>query len=87
MTLINLTLFMCICINCRHISKCRIYSFIQTQHNISFPNKNRIFFNPPNTIIDISINKNHKNILLDWDLKECVSFVEEPGNWLKIDTK
>nr|YP_009395558.1 hypothetical protein [Vertebrata isogona]ARW64626.1 hypothetical protein [Vertebrata isogona] len=76
---------MCICINCRHISKCTVYSFIQKQHNNFFRNNNKMSFNPPNTIIHISINKNQKEILLDWDLKECVSFAEEPGNWLRRD--
>nr|YP_009122234.1 hypothetical protein [Vertebrata lanosa]AJH65992.1 hypothetical protein [Vertebrata lanosa] len=77
---------MCICINCKHINVCSVYSFIKEQHCSFFDNDNLISFNPPRTIIHVSINRNRNNTLLDWDLKECASFVEEPGNWLDLST-
>nr|YP_009396577.1 hypothetical protein [Vertebrata australis]ARW65763.1 hypothetical protein [Vertebrata australis] len=77
---------MCICINCRHINKCSIYTFIKHQHYSYCSSNSNKLFNPNDTIIYVSINKNQKNILLDWDLKECTSFVEKPGNWLTFNT-
>nr|ARW69293.1 hypothetical protein [Polysiphonia sp.] len=74
---------MCICINCRHINKCRTYKFIEKQH---YSNKKLIksLFTPIKTTIVITINKKNNKIFLDWDLKECSSFVEEPGYWLPL---
>nr|YP_009398425.1 hypothetical protein [Lophocladia kuetzingii]ARW67611.1 hypothetical protein [Lophocladia kuetzingii] len=73
---------MCICINCRHIHKCKMYAFIEEQHN----NKNRplqsILFSPNFTIINVNINKKDNILSLDWDLIECLSFIEKPGYWI-----
>nr|YP_009394519.1 hypothetical protein [Vertebrata thuyoides]ARW63081.1 hypothetical protein [Vertebrata thuyoides] len=73
---------MCICINCKHINKCSTYHFIKKQHDGFCFNKDSKLFNPPDTIISVNIYKNQTSIFLDWDLRECASFVEEPGNWL-----
>nr|YP_010851590.1 hypothetical protein Ycf34 [Echinothamnion hystrix]WGH14642.1 hypothetical protein Ycf34 [Echinothamnion hystrix] len=73
---------MCICINCRHIHRCKTYEFIEQQHNNHKIKQILNYFIPINTIIIVYINKKHVNIYLDWDLKECSSFVEKPGNWL-----
>nr|YP_009392026.1 hypothetical protein [Periphykon beckeri]ARW60374.1 hypothetical protein [Periphykon beckeri] len=73
---------MCICINCKHIHLCKTYEFIDKQHH---NNKNKQiinYFTPMNTIIIVNINKQNYSIYLDWDLQECSSFVEKPGNWL-----
>ena len=72
---------MCICINCRHIDYCTTYSFIRNQHE-EFSKNHKITFNPFNSIINVNVNKTKGQILIDWDLIECVSFVEKPGNWL-----
>nr|ARW60172.1 hypothetical protein [Laurencieae sp.] len=74
---------MCICINCRHIHNCITYKFIEKQHNKNkvLRNNNNSFI-PINTTININVNKNNEEILIDWDLVECLSFVEKPGNWL-----
>lgn len=71
---------MCICINCRHINKCSTYQFIEKQHNKSIISHN-ISFNPIGTIINANVNKKNSLIIIDWDLIECLSFVEKPGNW------
>nr|YP_010619636.1 hypothetical protein PN023_pgp128 [Tayloriella tenebrosa]WAX03649.1 hypothetical protein [Tayloriella tenebrosa] len=75
---------MCICINCRHIHLCKTYEFIEKQHLNDKASKKRNSFIPIKTMIIVRINKQHLNIYLDWDLKECSSFVEQPGNWISL---
>nr|YP_009393896.1 hypothetical protein [Polysiphonia sertularioides]ARW62458.1 hypothetical protein [Polysiphonia sertularioides] len=75
---------MCICINCRHMKICNIYHFIQKQHNYNkngIEKNSRIYFNPIDTTISVSLYTT--KALLDWDLKECSSFIEKPGNWFQ----
>lgn len=72
---------MCICINCRHIYKCQTYQFIEIQHGSKESRQSN--FIPVQTVIVVNINKQFDDLLLDWDLKECASFIEKPGNWLK----
>lgn len=72
---------MCICINCRHIHKCQTYQFIEIQHGSNVSKRSK--FTPIQTVIVVNMNKQSDNFLLDWDLKECTSFIEEPGSWLK----
>lgn len=73
---------MCICVNCRHFDNCTTYKFITKQHN-GLLKLNNTMFHPTNTIINANINKKHGQVFIDWDLIECLSFVEKPGNWLK----
>lgn len=73
---------MCICINCRHICNCATYEFITKQHNTVSTISHSIF-NPSSTILNVNVNKKNEQIFIDWDLIECLSFVEKPGNWLK----
>ena len=74
---------MCICINCKHIKTCQTYSFIEKQHN-SYLIQNHYdrTFIPDNTIIQINIKKQINLYTLDWDLTECMSFIEKPGSWI-----
>ena len=72
---------MCICINCRHVHNCTIYKVIQKQHNQNV-RQSQVFFIPSDTLININITQTNNSIKLDWDLVECLSFVEEPGKWL-----
>nr|YP_009326736.1 hypothetical chloroplast RF34 [Membranoptera platyphylla]AMJ16993.1 hypothetical chloroplast RF34 [Membranoptera platyphylla] len=76
---------MCICVNCRHIKKCKTYIFIETQHgntNLKDKKNTNIIFIPKNTLIQINIQKKINYTIIDWDLIECLSFVEKPGSWL-----
>ena len=76
---------MCICINCRHINKCVVYAEIKKQHNIvkKICIKGSTFLPYNNTIqINALIHKKTTQIYLDWDLTECLSFIEQPGSWL-----
>nr|QCI08803.1 hypothetical protein [Sphondylothamnion multifidum] len=76
---------MCICINCRHIHKCLTYEFIKKQHEIQIlSNLTYTNFIPNNNIIQVNIKTKYMSnkMILDWDLKECSSFIEKPGAWL-----
>nr|YP_010336298.1 hypothetical protein MW428_pgp194 [Goniotrichopsis reniformis]UNJ14704.1 hypothetical protein [Goniotrichopsis reniformis] len=73
---------MCICINCKYVNNCSMYFFIEKQHKeVSFKTKQTMFI-PHFSIIYINIISisSHQ---LDWDLVECISFVEHPGKWLQ----
>lgn len=78
---------MCICINCKHIDVCGAYYFVRQQHNGIVRYKEKELFNPSDTVICININKSKENLLLDWDIQQCTSFTEEPGNWTNKNTK
>lgn len=72
---------MCICVNCRHISKCQRYLFIEKQHRNNTENYDKIFV-PANNLIQINILNQVNHCTFDWDLVECLSFLERPGAWL-----
>nr|YP_010196946.1 hypothetical protein LK099_pgp136 [Crassiphycus corneus]UAD84750.1 hypothetical protein [Crassiphycus corneus] len=74
---------MCICVNCRHVHNCVTYQLIQKQHNYKCDIKiiNNSFI-PKKALINISISYVNRNIYYDWDLIECLSFVEIPGQWI-----
>nr|QCI07507.1 hypothetical protein [Malaconema sp.] len=76
---------MCICVNCRHMKKCELYMFIQKQHqNMNIINES-INFLPIKTLLQVNINKGLNHTIIDWDLIECLSFVEQPGLWYEYD--
>nr|YP_010865305.1 hypothetical protein QQR83_pgp069 [Campylaephora boydenii]WGT74195.1 hypothetical protein [Campylaephora boydenii] len=75
---------MCICINCKHIKYCKTYSFIEKKHKI-ITNYNIHTFIPNHTIIQINLKKQTRSYVLDWDLIECLSFIEKPGSWISED--
>nr|YP_010196741.1 hypothetical protein LKZ11_pgp138 [Gracilaria cliftonii]UAD84545.1 hypothetical protein [Gracilaria cliftonii] len=74
---------MCICVNCRHVHNCVTYQLIKKQHNHR-QNLNIIknSFIPKKTLININISYVNQNTYYDWDLIECLSFVEIPGQWI-----
>nr|YP_008965771.1 conserved hypothetical plastid protein [Porphyridium purpureum]ATJ02964.1 hypothetical protein [Porphyridium purpureum]BAO23747.1 conserved hypothetical plastid protein [Porphyridium purpureum] len=72
---------MCICINCHYINKCNTYYFIDKEHGNINRNLSNSFM-PQSSIIDANIYKNKNLVNIDWDVTECLSFVEKPGIWL-----
>lgn len=74
---------MCICVNCRHTHRCTTYLFIQQRHKKLVVKSLDIYnFTPQDTLIKINIVKKIDQIKFDWDLIECLSFTEQPGQWL-----
>ena len=74
---------MCICINCRHVNNCVTYRLILNQHKEIIKQTNRTFI-PSNTLIKINIVSVSNLTKFDWDLVECLSFIEQPGEWLYL---
>jgi hypothetical protein len=74
---------MCICINCLYVHKCATYEIVTTQH-IGVNNKGRLkkLFSPCNPIIHVNFIYTSEHTKSDWDIVECSSFMEEPGNWI-----
>lgn len=60
---------------------CKTYFFIETQHNKKKCHKMANFI-PANTLIQINLKFKSKHYILDWDLVECLSFIEKPGSWI-----
>lgn len=78
---------MCICLNCFHLSYCTMYKIISLQHKekADFLIKN-FFLYPQSPVIYSIISYSSKgNCLSEWDINECLSFQEKPGNWLFQD--
>nr|ARO91053.1 conserved hypothetical plastid protein [Flintiella sanguinaria] len=72
---------MCICINCIYINSCIQYSIIEKNHKEKFFNP-YASFEPVSPIINVNLYNKNNSIDIDWDLIECLSFVESPGKWL-----
>nr|YP_009315518.1 Hypothetical protein ycf34 [Liagora brachyclada]SCW24176.1 Hypothetical protein ycf34 [Liagora brachyclada] len=73
---------MCICINCIYVHRCSTYSFITMQHyNIDYHQLQNNSFHPFNPILNANYLENNNEIQIDWDVIECLSFLEKPGYW------
>nr|YP_009511428.1 hypothetical protein [Gracilariopsis mclachlanii]AXI97305.1 hypothetical protein [Gracilariopsis mclachlanii] len=75
---------MCICVNCRHVQNCTTYQLIKYKHQQKlYTSIDTNFFIPKETLININIiySQYIHNTYFDWDLIECLSFVEMPGHW------
>nr|NP_053839.1 ORF34 [Porphyra purpurea]P51229.1 RecName: Full=Uncharacterized protein ycf34 [Porphyra purpurea]AAC08115.1 hypothetical chloroplast ORF 34 [Porphyra purpurea] len=71
---------MCICINCNHIAECSTYHLIESRHKQVHINENPSFM-PEFPVIHVNISSNSRINQIDWDLVECLSFVEKPNSW------
>nr|YP_009296793.1 hypothetical protein Bangp_054 [Bangiopsis subsimplex]AOM66136.1 hypothetical protein Bangp_054 [Bangiopsis subsimplex]ARO90307.1 conserved hypothetical plastid protein [Bangiopsis subsimplex] len=78
---------MCICINCKYVNNCSIYNLVEDQHSQGhISNQKKNIFSPYLSVININIITNIAN-RLDWDVVECLSYIEKPGEWLNQDIK
>lgn len=79
---------MCICINCHFIESCSLYKIIELKHNINSKKKKKndlkVFLPKQSIIKNEFLNTKKNEIIKDWDISECVNFLEKPGNWMKI---
>lgn len=73
---------MCICLNCYRINNCSIYTSVAQKHKERVIFTKKIFY--PQSPIIFGLNKfsKIKSFLIEWDVNECLSYQEEPGNWL-----
>ena len=82
---------MCICLNCARINSCEMYSYIEQKHSeerdSDYNENGKLFF--PQSPILFCINFFSKQNLykIEWDVNECLSYQEKPGNWLSLHSK
>nr|YP_009369878.1 conserved hypothetical plastid protein [Boldia erythrosiphon]ARO90566.1 conserved hypothetical plastid protein [Boldia erythrosiphon] len=75
---------MCICINCKHVQNCSTYYLIEGQHEkLHFNNYPLFIAHVP--VININIILQNQQVKFDWDVTNCLSFVEDPEKWLTLN--
>nr|YP_010873146.1 hypothetical protein ycf34 [Nemalion vermiculare]WGV34465.1 hypothetical protein ycf34 [Nemalion vermiculare] len=72
---------MCICINCIYVHDCSTYEQIRKQHNKLKTVINKKF-EAADPIVYVNISNFSDATNIDWDIIECLSFVEKPGYWV-----
>nr|YP_010152879.1 conserved hypothetical plastid protein [Olisthodiscus luteus]QQW50540.1 conserved hypothetical plastid protein [Olisthodiscus luteus] len=77
---------MCVCINCFYLTFCSRYYLFEKigleANTAKYP-----FFYPflVNVVFHIKMkNQSISSITLEWDIIECLSFVDKPGLWHSI---
>lgn len=73
---------MCICINCVYVNSCITYQKIMKQHCFSLI-KSEAKFNPSKPIISVNIYYDKESMEIDWDIIECLSFLDSPARWIE----
>jgi len=73
---------MCICLNCSQINNCYTYESVAIKHGEQIESTGKIFY--PQSPILFGLNKFSKknSYLIEWDINQCLSYEEKPGNWL-----
>nr|QWK41822.1 hypothetical protein [Protohalopteris sp.] len=73
---------MCICLNCYRIDNCSIYMVVALKHKEHIRTVKKMFY--PQSPILFGLNKFSKinSFLIEWDISECLSYQDKPGNWL-----
>nr|SCW22953.1 Hypothetical protein ycf34 [Nemalion sp. H.1444] len=72
---------MCICINCLYVHECSAYAQVKRQHSKLNLVLNKEF-DAAEPIIYVNINNLSDSTSIDWDIVECLSFLEKPGSWI-----
>ena len=65
-----------------YVNKCLTYQKIMMQHSSNII-KPEVLFNPSQPIICVNIYYNNESMEIDWDVIECLSFLDSPGRWIK----
>ena len=78
----------CICVNCKWVSKCTAYHFVEEQHEVPHLS-NSPSFEPINTSIQVFLRKEQTDDGVpyqsqEFDVYECDSFFLEFGAWQKL---
>ena len=70
--------------NCHWVNRCKTYHAVEKQHGVKHLNPNPDFQgNNPSIHIIVKEQKN-ADIEVEWDVRECKSFLEEKDKWLKL---
>nr|YP_011005909.1 hypothetical protein V2483_pgp063 [Desmarestia aculeata]WAM62913.1 hypothetical protein [Desmarestia aculeata] len=77
---------MCICLNCKRLNYCEIYSIVEQKHGEK-QNNIQILFSPQSPILTcINFFSKKNSYTIEWDVNECLSYQENPGSWLIKDS-
>jgi hypothetical protein len=68
---------MCLCLNCFNLKNCNIYYWIEKQHKENSSYQKNFFAYSPIIIIN-----EFKNLELEYDIIECLSYALKPGHWI-----
>nr|YP_009315111.1 Hypothetical protein ycf34 [Titanophycus setchellii]SCW23566.1 Hypothetical protein ycf34 [Titanophycus setchellii] len=72
---------MCICINCVYVQQCSTYKFVTIQHNGNNNSSIKNIFEPSYSVLQVNYSDINNHLQIDWDVIECLSFLEDPGSW------
>ncbi|CAN0336926.1 unnamed protein product [Ectocarpus sp. 6 AP-2014] len=78
---------MCICLNCDRINNCHIYFIIEKQHQETKKDVEKSFSPQAPVLLCLNFFSKQGIYLLEWDVNECLSYQEKPGNWLGYQQK
>nr|YP_003289274.1 Chloroplast conserved hypothetical protein [Ectocarpus siliculosus]CAT18857.1 Chloroplast conserved hypothetical protein [Ectocarpus siliculosus]CAV31305.1 Chloroplast conserved hypothetical protein [Ectocarpus siliculosus] len=78
---------MCICLNCDRINSCHIYFLIEKQHQETKKDVEKSFSPQAPVLLCLNFFSKQGIYLLEWDVNECLSYQEKPGNWLGYQQK
>jgi len=74
---------MCICVNCTYVDRCVTYHAVEEQHAQPHLTEHPTF-NPIEPTINVNISSEHDEILMEWDVVGCESFMAELGKWSRL---
>ena len=75
---------MCICVNCHWIDRCEAYHAVEHQHGVAHLNS-APDMKPIEPRIHVSVLEDHQGgTEVEWDVRECKSFVKDQGRWLRL---
>ena len=75
---------MCICVDCHWVDRCQAYHAVERQHGVTHltaspdfqPREPRIHVQ----VIDLA----EAQVGVEWDVRSCLSFLADPGRWLRL---
>ena len=70
--------------NCHWVSRCKTYHSVEKQHGVEHLTSNPDFQGINPSIHIIVKEQSNADIRIEWDVRECESFLEEEGKWLKL---
>ena len=74
----------CICINCKYLKECAAYHKVESKHDERHLNEYPSFY-PDHPIVNILLlNNSNKQTQIEWDVVDCLSFIEMPGYWINF---
>ena len=75
---------MCICVDCRWVDQCQAYHAVERQHGVPHLSAHPVF-QPEQPRIHVQVlDLPDGQVGVEWDVRDCGSFVAEPGRWQRL---